>query len=93
MVIGFKMFRERFTSRVVLTPPDRIDVSYTEGPFKYLQNHWIFLPHGEESCLIDFHVDFEFRSRLLEGAISAVFGKAVQKMVGAFESRADELYG
>jgi coenzyme Q-binding protein COQ10 len=93
MVIGFKMFRERFTSRVVLTPPDRIDVSYAEGPFKYLQNHWIFLPYGEDSCLIDFHVDFEFRSRLLEGAISAVFGKAVQKMVGAFESRADELYG
>ncbi|MEQ8165374.1 MAG: type II toxin-antitoxin system RatA family toxin [Alphaproteobacteria bacterium] len=93
MMIGFKMFRERFTSRVALTHPNRIDVQYTEGPFRYLENHWIFEPHGTDACLLDFHVDFEFRSRLLEGAISTVFSKAVQKMVGAFESRAADLYG
>jgi ribosome-associated toxin RatA of RatAB toxin-antitoxin module len=42
LIIGFRMFRERFTSRVTLDPPHRIDVSYAEGPFKYLNNHWIF---------------------------------------------------
>ena len=34
MVIGFKMFREKFTSRVTCRKPDRIDVAYFEGPFK-----------------------------------------------------------
>ena len=34
LIIGFRMFRERFTSRVTLNPPHRIDVAYTEGPFK-----------------------------------------------------------
>ena len=38
MVIGYKIFREGFTSRVTLTEPERIDVTYSHGPFKYLNN-------------------------------------------------------
>ncbi len=92
MIIGFKAFRETFTSRVALQRPDRIDVSYEDGPFKYLRNRWIFETSGD-STTIDFHVDFEFRSRILERAIGVVFGQAVVRMVGAFEKRAHELYG
>ncbi|MEO3430099.1 type II toxin-antitoxin system RatA family toxin [Pelagibius sp. CAU 1746] len=93
LIIGFKMFRERFTSRVV---PDaaaqRIDVTYAEGPFKYLENHWIFLDHPE-GCEIDFYVDFEFRSKLLQKVIEGLFHEAVRRMVAAFETRARDLYG
>jgi len=92
MVIGFKMFRESFTSRVNFHRPDKIDVIYENGPFKYLENHWIFEP-SNDGCVIDFHVDFEFKSRLLEKAIGAVFQEAVHRMVGAFETRAHDLYG
>lgn len=93
MVIGYKIFRERFTSMVTLSRPDRIDVEYSDGPFKYLKNHWIFRPVGEDACEIDFYVDFEFRSRLLQKMIVPVFNQAVRRMVGAFESRAEDLYG
>lgn len=93
MVIGYKMFRERFTSRVVLDHPRRIDVSYSEGPFKYLTNHWVFVPRGAASCEIDFFVDFEFRSKLLQRMIGVVFNEAVKIMVSAFERRARDLYG
>jgi coenzyme Q-binding protein COQ10 len=93
MVIGFKMFRERFTTKVVLRRPGRIDVSYFEGPFKHLNNHWIFEPHGNGACLIDFYVDFEFRSKILQATIGAVFNEAVRRMISAFEKRADKLYG
>ena len=58
MVIGYKMFREKFTSRVKLSTPDRIDVIYEDGPFRYLNNHWIFLPQEDGSCVVDFYVDF-----------------------------------
>ncbi len=92
MVIGFKIFRESFTSRVTLNRPEKIDVMYENGPFKYLENHWIFEPSGN-GCVIDFSVDFEFKSRLLEKAIGAVFQEAVHRMVGAFETRARALYG
>ena len=92
LVIGFKMFRERFTSRVRLDPPHRIDVAYTEGPFRYLDNHWVFerLPEG---CRIDFFVDFEFKSRIMQRLIEVLFGEAVRRMVAAFEQRARQLYG
>ena len=92
LVIGYKFFRERFTSRVELERPDRINVFYSDGPFKYLNNHWIFEP-VEGGCLIDFYVDFEFRSRFLQRAIEIVFNEAVRRMVDAFEKRAKQLYG
>jgi coenzyme Q-binding protein COQ10 len=93
LLIGFRMVRERFTSRVVLDRPGRIDVSYSEGPFRYLNNHWDFIRQPDGSCLIDFYVDFEFRSRLLQKIIEVLFHEAVKRMVGAFEGRARQLYG
>ena len=86
------LIRESFSSRVTLDrDAGRIDVAYTRGPFRYLNNHWIFKDHSE-GCLIDFYVDFEFRSRLLQRAMSPLFNEAVRRMVGAFESRAEALY-
>ena len=93
LLIGYKMVRERFTSRVVLSPPDRIDVSYSEGPFKYLHNHWLFLPQPGGETLIDFYVDFEFRSKMLQKIMGMFFNEAVRRMVAAFEARAHQLYG
>jgi len=92
LLIGWRMVRERFTSRVTLNRPDRIDVEYTEGPFRYLKNHWV-IERRPGGCLVDFYVDFEFRSRFLQGVISALFNEAVKRMVSAFEKRAKELYG
>lgn len=93
MVIGYKMIRERFSSRVELDEANmRIDVSYLQGPFRYLNNHWIFYEH-EDGCLIDFYVDFEFHSRLLQKMMVTLFNEAVRRMVSAFEARARQLYG
>ena len=92
LTIGFGPFRESFTSRVALDRPQRIAVAYENGPFRYLTNHWIFEPAGE-GCRIDFKVDFEFRSRVLQAAIGVVFQEAVRRMVGAFIRRAATVYG
>jgi coenzyme Q-binding protein COQ10 len=92
LIIGFKVFRERFTSRVVLDPPGKIDVTYAEGPFRYLDNHWTF-ERAPQGCRIGFFVDFEFKSRLMQKVIEVLFSEAVRRMVGAFEKRAQDLYG
>jgi coenzyme Q-binding protein COQ10 len=93
LIIGYKMIRERFTSRVELLNDDmRINVSYADGPFRYLNNHWVFLPH-EDGCLVDFYVDFEFKNRMLQKIMGLFFNEAVRRMVAAFEERADKLYG
>lgn len=92
LVIGFKMVRERFTSRVSLNRPECIDVEYVRGPMRYLNNHWRFLPHPN-GCLIDFFVDFEFHSKMLQKLIGALFNEAFRRMASAFEVRAGALYG
>lgn len=94
LVIGFKMIRERYTSKVILDREGRrIDVQYTEGPFHHLNNHWIFTPADDGGTNIDFYVDFEFRSKLLQKVIGALFNEAVRLMVASFEKRARQLYG
>jgi coenzyme Q-binding protein COQ10 len=94
LVISFKVYREKFGSRVVLRrEANEIDVTYLDGPFRYLNNHWRFIPQGPEACDVDFFVDFEFKSRTLQAVIGAVFNQAMQRIVRAFEKRAEELYG
>ena len=98
LVIGFKMIRERFTSRVTLTPPaegvvPRIEVAYIDGPMRHMSNKWVFNAQATGGTLIDFHVEFEFRSKILETLIGALFHEAVKRMVNAFETRATKLYG
>jgi coenzyme Q-binding protein COQ10 len=93
MAVGYKMFREKFTSIARLDRAGmRIDIEYREGPFRYLNNHWVF-ERDSKGCAIDFYIDFEFRSQLLEKAITAVFNRAVTLMVVAFEKRARAIYG
>jgi coenzyme Q-binding protein COQ10 len=94
LIIGYKMVREKFSSRVTALKPDHIHVEYLEGPMKYLSNHWRFIENDNgKSCTIDFYVEFEFKNPILQNLISTFFEKAVTKMVGAFEMRASELYG
>ncbi len=94
LVISFKVFRERFGSRVCLYPAEmRIDTEYLDGPFKYLKSWWKFhdLPGG--GCEAEFFVDFEFRNMILQKVIGVVFNEAMRKVVRAFETRAHSLYG
>ena len=94
LVISFKVFRERFGSRVTLRPVEHwIDVAYLDGPFRYLDNHWKFLALDEGHCEVDFFVDFEFRSKALQAIIGVVFHEAMRRIVRAFEERAEQLYG
>lgn len=94
LIISFKVYRERFGSKVTLHPADKlIDVEYIDGPFKYLNNHWKFVDAGDGTCIVDFYVDFEFKNRVLQNLIGLLFNEAVRRMVAAFESRAKDLYG
>ena len=96
LVISFKVFRERFGSRVTLLPgAGKILTEYLDGPFKYMKSTWTFRPiEGVEGgCEIEFFVDFEFRNAILQGIIGLVFNDAMQRVVRAFERRAAALYG
>ncbi len=92
LTIGFGPFRESFTSRVALDRPNSVGVKYENGPFRYLNNQWAFKPNPK-GCEVNFFVEFEFKSRLLQSAIGVVFNEAVRRMVNAFLKRARDVYG
>ena len=93
LIISFKVFRESFGSRVTLHEDDKvIETAYIDGPFRYMESRWAFRD-VEGGCEVSFDVDFEFKSRLLQGAANMFFQDAMQRVVRAFERRAHELYG
>lgn len=94
LVISFKVFRERFGSRVRLDPQAMtIDTAYLDGPFRHMHSRWAFRDLGDGTCEVSFHVDFEFRSAILQKVIGVVFDEAMRRVVKAFEARAEALYG
>lgn len=93
MVVGFKSLRESFTSRVKKIRPYEIDVHYIDGPLSDLDNVWTFRVVDDNTCEIDFVVEFTFKNRLFEKIAGQYFDRAFRKMVEAFETRAAQLYG
>ena len=93
MVVGFKAIRESFTSRVTKDRPREIAVHYVDGPLSDLDNVWTFRAVDDQTCEIDFLVEFTFRNRLFERIAGQYFDRAFSKKVEAFEARAEELYG
>jgi len=94
LVISFKVFRERFGSRVQLRPEGHvIETEYLDGPFKYMHSTWQFTDLDEGGCKVAFDTDFEFKNKVLQSVIGVVFNEAMQRIVRAFENRAHDLYG
>ena len=93
LIIGYKIFSEKFRSEVVLDRPKRIDVRYVSGPLSHLRNQWGFKAKGKNACELSFEVEFDFQSSLLGSMMEMFFDKALMKMVAAFEARAAQLYG
>lgn len=94
LVISFKVFREKFGSKVGLWPESRqIDTEYLDGPFKFMRSSWHFADHPDGGCEVEFFVDFEFKNKVLQGVIGVVFHEAMQRIVKAFEDRAAVKFG
>ena len=94
MTVAYKMIQQTFVTRDTLDRPNlKILVEYLDGPFSHLQNRWVFHPTGENSCEVEFFIDYEFKSRMLAMVMGAMFDTAFRKFSAAFEQRADRIYG
>jgi len=93
MTIAYKFIRETFASRVTLDRPNlHILVEYLEGPFSKLENRWTFHPTGAQSCIVEFFIAYEFKSRTLGLVMGTMFDAAFRRFSTAFERRADRVY-
>jgi coenzyme Q-binding protein COQ10 len=86
LTIGFGLFQESFTSRVTLDRPKQVLVQAIDGPLEHLTNQWLFIPVGERTR-VEFSIDFQFKSHLLDHVANTMFHEATTRMMGAFEAR------
>jgi coenzyme Q-binding protein COQ10 len=95
MTVGYKAIRETFTSRVTCERSKlKILVEYIDGPFKHLENRWMFHDRDDgKACLVDFRIAYEFKSRALGLIMGGMFDSAFRKFAAAFEDRANVVYG
>ena len=92
LVISFKVFREKFASKVTLIRSEnQILTEYIDGPFKRMHSTWHFkgLKCGSE---VSFYVDFEMKNAVLQKIVGVVFNEAMQRVLYAFENQAKALY-
>jgi coenzyme Q-binding protein COQ10 len=92
--VGFSFLRETFATRVIRDANERhIGVNLIRGPFRALKNDWRFKPAEGGGTEIAFSIEFEFKSRLLDGFLAANMDRAIDKLIACFEDRAKMLYG
>jgi coenzyme Q-binding protein COQ10 len=90
--VVFAFLKERFATRVRRDAENRIvDANLLSGPFRKLVNRWRFFedPGGTR---VEFDIDFELKSRLLEALVKSNFHHAVERLMACFEARAATLY-
>lgn len=93
MEVGYKFINESFCTEVTLNQAKKlIKVKYIDGPFLYLDNSWKFKDVDEKNSVVEFFIDYEFKSRMLGVLMGEVFEKAFIKFSEAFEQRANMLY-
>ncbi len=92
LIVGYKLLREKFSSRVVLED-NLIYIEYLKGPLQNLKNKWVFTDKEDGGCIIDFEVEFEFRNKALQSLATLFFNEVVKRMTDAFEGRANQVYG
>ena len=88
--------RCEFATRNLMKRNQSIEIQLLRGPFSHLQGTWLFKPLEnleDDACSIFLELDFELSNPVLKAAFGSVFRQAVNKMVGAFCLRADQLYG
>lgn len=93
IVIDFRGIKQRFSTQNRLDPPQLIQMTLVDGPFRQLDGSWRFKALGENACKIEFRLHYEFSSKLLEKIVGPVFHYIANTFVDAFVKRARQLHG
>lgn len=85
--------KQSFTTSNRLELNKAIHMTLVDGPFKTLHGEWLFTELAPQACKINFRLDYEFSSRILEQLVGPVFNKIANSFVESFTQRAEALYG
>lgn len=90
--INYHHVKQSFTTENLRQPPNYIDITLKDGPFKHLDGGWRFIPLSESACKIELQLHYEFSHKLLEKVFGPVFHYIANNLVEAFIHRAEKVY-
>ncbi len=93
MAVAVGPLRKRFSTIATLDRPHRIDIASHDSMFDRFEQRWTFAPAAERGTNVEYHVVFEFRSRVLQTLMGASFSDQAIATMSAFKRRAHRLYG
>ena len=89
--IGFKTFREVYTSKVLYDNKNsKIEVTSVSGNIKKLSNIWEFEIIDKKSCNVIFFIDIELKNPIINIIFNKFFNYGFEKILNSFEQRARE---
>ena len=91
--INFKGVKASFATENPKQVPLWMNLSLREGPFKSMEGGWRFTPLGESACKVEFRLQYEFSSKMLEKVLGRVFSHIAGTLVESFVKRARQIYG
>lgn len=93
MRIGYRSISETIVSRVTLERSKLVvQADLVDGPFRQLANRWSFAD-VQGGADVRFAIAYEFKSRMLQLLVGAMFDQAFGRCTEAFEERAGVVYG
>ncbi len=92
LTIGKDPFKDTYKSDVKYNKKeDSIYVTNLDGPLKHLENKWHFKEENNFTE-VSFDVDFELKNHFLNIIMTKSFQFALDKIIDAFQKRAEELF-
>ena len=91
--LNYRYLKQSFTTENTKHAPHLIEMRLISGPFRHLEGSWRFIELGEAGCKIEFHLHYEFSSKLLEKLLGPAFRHIADGFVDGFIKRAEKIYG
>lgn len=86
--INYHGVKSHFSTENFKEYPTAMGMKLLDGPFRKLDGSWRFKPLAEQACKVEFHLHYEFSSKLLEKVIGPVFNHIASTFVESFVKRA-----
>lgn len=91
--INYHGLKAHFATENAKEIPRQMNIRLREGPFRSMDGVWRFTALGETACKIEFRLQYEFSSRILDKALGPVFHHIASTFVESFVKRAQQIHG
>lgn len=92
VTVGSRILEKTYRSEVSIYDESVEAKAQPDNMFKFLESRWNFENYAENLCQVNFFLNFELRSSLLQLTVGKVLDSAAKATMAAFEQRASRLW-